>query len=151
MAFATKNDVVSGRKPVPTVSDACVAAPRFEQACVAADSALDNVGVIGILPAGYEPVLPMVVDTTGLGGSAAVSIGILDEATGDISTNAADGGAAWASAVSVGSAAVTQIAPTAAYVAVKKAEVDRKIAVKFTTVGSTAGTLGLTVPYRTGD
>lgn len=151
MAFASKNDTIAGRKPAPTVADACVAAPRFVQSCVAADSTLNNVGVIGILPAGYEPSLPMVVDTTGLGGSAAISIGILDEATGEISTKAEDGGAAWATGVAVGATAVAQVTPTAAYVAVKKAPVDRKIAVKFTVVGSADGTLGITVPYRPGD
>lgn len=148
MAFAKKNPTIAGQTPVPTVDDACVAAPKFSQDCLAADSALNNVGVIGILPAGYVPCLPMLVQTPGLGGTGAISIGILDEATGDISVKAADGGAAWAAAVSVGSAAATQVAPTAAYLGVQKSNADRKIAVKFTTAGGTAGALNLTVPYR---
>jgi hypothetical protein len=147
MAFATPNDTLAGRKPVPTFDDAQMVAPRFIQACVATDSALGNVGVIGILPAGATPTLPLLVDTTGLGGTAAISIGILNAAGTDISTDPADGGAAWAAGVVVGAAAATQVAPTAALLAVQKSDVDRLIAVKFTTAGSAAGTLGVTVPY----
>lgn len=147
MAFAKSNDTISGRKSVPTGSNVCVVAARFVQDCVAADSAANNVGVIGILPAGCVPVLPMLVKTSGLGASAAVSVGILDEATGDISTRAEDGGGAWAAAVAVGAAAAEQVAPTEAYLSVKLAQTDRKIAVKFTAAGSAVGTLELTVPY----
>lgn len=147
MPFATKNDVASGRVCAPTAADSCVVAPRFTQACVAADSALNNIGVIGILPAGYTPALPLVVATAGLGGTAAVSIGLLDEATGDISVKPADGGAAWATAVAVGTAAVASVPPTAALLAVTRSNVDRKIVVKFTTAGSAAGSLSVIVPY----
>lgn len=148
MAFTTENPWVAGRAPVPTQSDTNVSAPRFVQQMAVADSAASNVGVLGILPAGMTPALPMLVDTSGLGGSAAISIGILDEATGDLSTKAEDGGAVWAQAVAVGSAAVKQVEATAALLAVQPAQVDRWIAVKFSTQGSAAGTLGLTVPYR---
>jgi hypothetical protein len=148
MAFATKNDFMNGRLPVPTGDDTSISAPRFIQDCTAADSAADNVGVIGILPSDKTPVLPLIVGTSGLGGSAAISIGILDEDTGDISTKPEDGGAAWATGVAVGAAAVAQVAITAAMLAVKKSGLNRKIAVKFTAAGSAAGTLGITVPYR---
>ena len=60
-------------------------------------------------------------------------------------------GMSFVAGVAVGAAAVAQVAPTAAYIAVRKVGYDRKIVVKFTTVGSAAGTLGLTVPYRAGD
>lgn len=149
MAFANKNDTVAGRQPVPTASDMAIVAPRFEQVCVAADSTLNNVGVIGILPAGCVPCLPMVVGNTALGGSAAISVGLLNAAGNDLSTAADDGGAVWAAGVAVGAApAVVQVSPTAALMAVKPVGHDRKIAVKFTTAGSAGGTLHITVPMR---
>jgi len=148
MSFATRNNHISGRLPVPTGDDTSISAPRFVQDCVAADSAADNVGVIGILPAGVTPALPLLVDTTGLGGTAAISIGILDEDTGDISTKPEDGGGPWATGVAVGAAAVKQVDMTAAMLAVQKSDVDRKVSVKFTAAGSAAGTLGLTLFYR---
>lgn len=147
MSFASKNDTIAGRIPAPASSDSTVTAARFTQTLVTADSAANNVGVIGILPAGQVPSLPMLVSTSGLGGSAAISIGLLNAAGTDLSTDAADGGAVWAAAVAVGSAATADVAPTAALLAVKPAAVDRKIAVKFTTAGSAAGTLTLVVPY----
>jgi len=148
MAFAKQNDTIVGRTPVPTADDVDLVAPRFVQECVAADSAAANVGVIGILPAGCTPALPLLVDSTGLGGSAAISIGILNAAGTDLSTDASDGGGPWATGVAVGAASAAQVAPTAALLGVKKADHDRKIAVKFTAAGGSAGTLGLTVAYR---
>lgn len=147
MAFKDKNDVVAGRKPAPTPADCDVTMPAFTQACVAADSALNNVGAIGILPAGYLPKFASVDSLAGLGGTAAVSVGILNAAGTDISTAAEDGGAAWLTAQSVGSAAVGTITRTAAMATVKRSNVDRKIAVKFTTAGSDPGDLTVNLAY----
>lgn len=146
MPFASKNDWIAGRKPTVTQADTQIAAPRFTQTCVAADSALNNVGVIGILPAGFVPVMAL-VDSTGLGGTGAISLGALNAAGTDISTDAADGGAAWGSAVAVGTAGQVQVL-SAALSKVKPSAVDRQIAVKFTTAGGTAGELGVTLFYR---
>ncbi|THJ32404.1 hypothetical protein E8K88_11940 [Lampropedia aestuarii] len=148
MGFQTPNDWITGRKPVPTQSDTNISAPRFVQILAAADSAANNVGVIGILPAGTTPALPLLVDASALGGTAAISIGILNADGNDISTAAVDGGAAWATAVAVADAGAAQIEPTQALLAVKAAGYDRKIAVKFTAPGAAAGELGLTVAYR---
>jgi len=148
MSFEKPNDTIVGRKPVPTADDVDLVAPRFVQECTAADSAANNVGVIGILPAGCTPALPMLVDSTGLGGSAAISIGILNADGTDLSTDARDGGGPWAAGVAVGAAGASQVAPTAALLSVRKSGVDRQIAVKFTAAGGTAGALGLTVAYR---
>lgn len=147
MAFAQKNDVISNRKPAPTPSDCTLTVPAFTQNCVAADSALNNVGVIGILPAGCLPKFASVDSLTGLGGTAAVSVGILNAAGTDISTDAADGGAAWLTAQAVGTAAAGAITRTAAMAKVQRSTVDRKIAVKFTTAGSTAGELTVNLGY----
>lgn len=147
MAFATKNDTISNRKPAPTPADCNLTVASFTQVCVAADSALNNVGVIGILPAGYLPKFASVDSLAGLGGTAAVSVGILNAAGTDLSTEAADGGAAWLTAQGVGSAAVGTITRTAAMATVKRSNVDRKIAVKFTTAGSAPGDLTLNLAY----
>lgn len=147
MAFATKNDTISNRKPAPTPADCNLTVASFTQNCVAADSALNNVGVIGILPAGYLPKFAAVDSIAGLGGTAAVSVGVLNAAGTDLSTDAADGGAAWMTAQSVGSAAVGTITRTAAMASVKKSQKDRVIAVKFTTAGSAAGDLTVNLAY----
>jgi len=147
MAFANKNDVISNRVPAPTPADNDLTIPSFTQTCVPADSALNNVGVIGILPAGYLPKFASVDSLAGLGGTAAVSVGILNAAGTDISTAAEDGGAAWLTAQAVGSAAAGAITRTAAMAKVKRSNVDRKIAVKFTTAGSAAGDLTLNLAY----
>jgi len=147
MAFATKNDTISNRKPAPTPADCNLTVASFTQNCVAADSALNNVGVIGILPAGYLPKFAAVDSIAGLGGAAAVSVGVLNAAGTDLSTDAADGGAAWLTAQSVGSAAVGTITRTAAMASVKKSQKDRVIAVKFTTAGSAAGDLTVNLAY----
>ena len=146
MPFASKNDWIAGRKPPVTQADSNIAAPRFTQTCVAADSALNNVGVNGILPAGFVPVMAL-VDSTGLGGTGAVSLGVLNAAGSDISTAAEDGGAAWGTGVAVGTAGQVQVL-SAALTKVKPAAVDRQIAVKFTTAGGTAGELAVTLLYR---
>ena len=147
MTFASKNDVISNRVPAPTPADCDLTIPAFTQNCVTADSALNNVGVIGILPAGYLPKFASVDSLAGLGGTAAVSVGILNAAGTDISTAAEDGGAAWLTAQAVGSAAAGAITRTAAMAKVKRSNVDRKIAVKFTTAGSAAGDLTLNLAY----
>lgn len=147
MAFAQKNDVISNRKPAPTPADSALTVPAFTQNCVAADSALNNVGVIGILPAGCLPKFASVDSLTGLGGTAAVSVGILNAAGTDISTAAEDGGAAWLTAQAVGAATAGAITRTAAMAKVQRSTVDRKIAVKFTTAGSTAGDLTVNLGY----
>ncbi|MDR0273862.1 MAG: hypothetical protein LBI48_00660 [Burkholderiaceae bacterium] len=146
--FKQQNDTIAGRAPVPTADDVALVAPRFVQECAASDSASGNVGVIGILPAGCTPALPLIVDSTGLGGAAALSIGLLNAGGTDLSADASDGGGPWAADVAVGAAGAAQIAPTAALLAVQKTGHDRLIAVKFTAAGSAAGTLGLTVAYR---
>lgn len=147
MAFANKNDVVAGRKPAPTPADANVTMPAFTQQCVAADSVMNNVGVIGILPAGYLPKFAAVDSLSGLGGTAAVSVGILNAAGTDLSTDAADGGAAWLTAQAVGAAAAGALTRSAAMAKVQKSQKDRLIAVKFTTAGSTPGDLTVNLAY----
>lgn len=147
MPFAQKNDVISNRKPAPTPASCELTIPAFTQNCVAADSALNNVGVIGILPAGYLPKFASVDSLSGLGGTAAVSVGILNAAGTDISTDVADGGAAWLTAQAVGTAAAGAFSRSVAMAKVQRSTVDRKIAVKFTTAGSTAGDLTVNLAY----
>lgn len=147
MAFANKNDVVAGRKPAPTPADCDVTMPAFTQACVAADSALNNVGAIGILPAGYLPKFAAVDSISGLGGTAAVSVGVLNAAGTDLSTDAADGGAAWLTAQAVGTSAAGALTRSLAMAKVQRSTKDRILAVKFTTAGSAAGDLTVNLAY----
>ena len=147
MAFATKNDTISNRKPAPTPADCNLTVASFTQNCVAADSALNNVGVIGILPAGYLPKFAAVDSISGLGGTAAVSVGVLNAAGTDLSTDAADGGAAWLTAQAVGTSAAGALTRSLAMAKVQRSTKDRVIAVKFTTAGSAAGDLTVNLAY----
>ena len=147
MAFATKNDTISNRKPALTPADCNLTVASFTQQCVVADSALNNVGAIGILPAGYLPKFAAVDSISGLGGTAAVSVGVLNAAGTDLSTDAADGGAAWLTAQAVGTSAAGTLTRSLAMAKVQRSTKDRILAVKFTTAGSAAGDLTVNLAY----
>lgn len=154
MSFTNKNDYITGRKPVPTPAELDVVAVRFALDLATADLALNTIGQIGILPAGYVPVDVMVdADDIDSGAAAAVfQVGIWDGSGASLSTDAADGGGAWGD---TGTAVATAFTKTLTKTLnninkVASSSVDRKIGVKVTTAPTTAvaGTLGVTVLYR---
>lgn len=126
MAFAKPNDWAAGRCPAFTPADITVCAPRFRQEVTDADK--NEIGVIGILPAGCVPAMQMIVDAYKLGGK--IEIGILDEEAGELSHKEEDGGGKWAYAVELQADVATVVAPTLKLVHVKPVPYDRKIAVK---------------------
>lgn len=153
MAFANSNDYITGRKPVPTPAGGELLAVRFALDLGTADLALNDVGQIGILPAGCIPV-DVHVDGTDIDSSTAAvifQVGILNSGETDISTAAADGGAHWGATTAVNTAFHQRLTFNGnAMVTVAKAETDRKLALKVATAPTTAvaGTVGVTLFYR---
>lgn len=154
MAFTNSNDFITGRKPVPTPADCSVACQRFTVDLATGDLALNTIGQVGVLPAGYVPV-DVIVDGSDMDSSTAAAVfqvGILDAAGTAFSTAAVDGGAAWGD---TGAAVATAFTKTLTKTlnsmsTVTASTSDRKIGVKVTTAPTTAvaGTLGVTLLYR---
>lgn len=166
MAFANSNDYITGRKPVPTPQGAEVVATRFTLALGTADLALNDIGQIGILPAGCVPV-DVFVDGTDMDSSTAAmvfQVGIgnasLKDAAGAVSadvanslmsTVAGDGGGHWGVTASQNAAFNQRLTANGnAMALVTKSELNRGIVLKVATAPTTAvaGTVGVTVLYR---
>jgi hypothetical protein len=79
-----------------------------------------------------------------------MSFGVLNAAGTSLSTATDDGGAAWATGVTVGQAGGAVVPMSRALQRVNQAQADRKIGVSVTAGAATAaaGTLGLTLLYR---
>ena len=159
MAFSVSNDYLTGRRPVPTPAEADLVAVRFTLGLAAADLALNTIGAIGILPAGYVPH-QIIVDGDDLdsgAGAGVYQVGILNSAGTAFSTAAADGGALASGAQwgDTGTAVATAFRKVLtenqnALATVAPATTDRTIGLKVSTAPSTAvaGTIGVTVIYR---
>lgn len=163
MTFATKNDYITGRKPVPTECEVGMIAVRFAQSVAAGEMTLNALDNIGILPAGCVPV-GVIVDSDDLDSNGtptlAWAFGVSNAAVGsngtqgttptDISTAPADGGAAWATSVTTSQAGGQAQFYSKAISRVTPVGHDRYIVAKSTTAAATgaAGELGLTLLYR---
>lgn len=152
--FANSNDYLDGRKPVPTTESAhevlCV---DFTIELGTGDLDLNDIGAVGILPAGHVPVDVHVFadDLDSSTAALVLDVGVLDDAGTGISTDAADGGGKWGSTTAVNTAFHQRLTPYLANMANVTAEdTDREIAVKIATAPTTAvaGTLGLRLFYR---
>lgn len=154
MSFTNTNDFITGRKPVPTPAELDVVAVRFALDLTTADLALNTIGQVGILPAGYVPV-DVHIDGTDMdtgAGAGVYQVGIWDGSGASLSTATADGTGAWGD---TGTAVATAFSKPITRLLnninlVTPTTTDRKIGVKVTTAPSTAaaGTLGVTVLYR---
>lgn len=148
MAFTNSNDFLTGRKPAVFPAGGEVVAPRVTIDLVAADLDANDAGSVMILPAGCVPAGPLVYDSTDLDTNASptitASVGIMNAGDTDLDTVLVSGITASrdGTAVAVVSTALMALAP---------ASVDRRIGIKFTAAATTkaAGTVGLTLPYRT--
>lgn len=154
MSFTNTNDYIAGRKPVPTPMDQSVVAVRFAVDLATGDLALNTIGQVGILPAGYVPV-DAIIDGTDMDSGAAAAVfqlGIWDGSGASLSTAAADGGGAWGdTGAAVATAFSKNLSKTLNNIAtVQPATTDRKVGVKVTTAPTTAvaGTVGVTLLYR---
>lgn len=153
MAFTNSNDYITGRKPVPTPSGPEVVATRFEITLATGDLALNTIGQVGELPPGCVPV-DVIVDHDDLDSSTAAAIfqvGIWDGAGANLSTDAADGGAAWGATTAVNTAATQRLALSGVAMSrVTPTQTRRKLGMKVTTAPTTAvaGKFGITLLYR---
>jgi len=153
MAFVNKNDFLTGRKPIPTPAGGEVLSVRFALDLPTGDLALNDIGAVGILPAGCVPV-DVHVDATDMDSGAAamvLQVGICNAGETDLSTAAADGGAHWGVTTAANTAFHQRLTFNGtALVSVAKAETDRKVGVKVATAPTTAvaGTVGVTLFYR---
>lgn len=154
MAFTNSNDYITGRKPVPTPAELDVVAVRFTLDVTTGDLALNTIGQVGILPAGYVPV-DVDIDATDVdsgAGAAVFQVGIWDGASASLSAAAADGGGAWGdTGAAVATAFSKKMTRTLNNMNLVQASTsDRKLGVKVTTAPSAAvaGTLGVTLFYR---
>lgn len=146
MAFTNSNDRLTGRKPALFPAGGEVVAQRDEIALVAADLDANDAGSVTILPAGCE-LVGIVYDSDDLDTNASptivASVGLMNEAEGDLATVLAAGITA-----SQDGTAVQVVTP--AMVRLAASTSDRKIGVKFTAAAATkaAGTVGLTLLMR---
>lgn len=153
MAFTNSNDYISGRKPVPTPSGSEVLATRFTIDLATGDLVLNDIGQVGILPAGCVPV-DLIIDGGDPDASTAALVmqfGIWDGSGANLSTAAADGGAHWGVSQAVTAAFTQQLTMNGQAMAlVTAAATDRKLGMKVTTAPTTAQafTLGVTLLYR---
>lgn len=153
MPFTNSNDYLTGRKPTVFPAGAEVVAVRYPIALVAADLDENDIGAVGILPAGCVPV-GVLVDSDDLDTNAApaiaLSVGVLNGDGDDLSTAAADGGAAWGTGLTVAQAGGQVQVLSKALARVAATGVDRTVALKVTTAAATkaAGTVGVTLLYR---
>lgn len=166
--YTGSNDYLDGRKPVPTSESAHeVLATRFTLAMATTDLDINDIGAIGILPAGHVPV-GMRIDGSDMDSSTAAlifKVGIGNKALRDaagavsadakntlISTIAADGGGAWGdSGAAVNTAFDRDLTRTLNNMnAVTAVDYDRIIVAQTQAAATTAvaGTLGVTLFYR---
>ncbi len=144
--FTNSNDYLDGRKPTITCDCSEVAAVRYPLALVAADLDANDIGAVGILPAGTVPVA-LYLDSDDLDTNntptLVASVGLLNAAGTDLEV-------VWGSGLTVcqtgGQVAGVskELARTAA------AAGDRKVGIKFTAGAATkaAGEVGVTLAYR---
>ena len=158
--FKASNDFLVGRKPVPTPAGIETIHQRFDLSLAASDLTLNNIGNIGILPAGCIPV-GLVVDSDKLdnGTTLDFSIGVsnasvVDNVQGDtptdISVLSKDGGAAWGTGVVVSRAGGQVAVFSKALARVQPVDYDRYVVLKATAAAATAapGEIGVTLAYR---
>ena len=153
MAFSGTNGYITGTLPVRVPSGPEICAMRFELAMATGDVDLNDIGQIGVLPAGCVPV-DVTVDFTDPDASTAaivMQVGIWDGSGASLSTATADGGAHWGVTQASTAAATQKLTLNGrAMASVTKTDTDRKLGVKVTTAPTTAQafTLGVTLLYR---
>lgn len=152
MAFANSNDFLTGRKPAVTADDTCVVAVRYAVQLTTADLTANNVGAVGILPAGHVPVA-MYVDADDLDANATpalvLEVGVLNDAGNALSTDPLDGGAPWGTGITIGQTGGQVAVTSKALSRVSAKSSNRRIGVRVATAPATAaaGQIGVTLLY----
>ena len=149
-----QSEYAKGRLPTRISQGSDLVPLHYECAVPASGDGTASGDIIemGVLPAGHVPV-DVIYSATDLDSGTpghAVSFGVLNAAKDDISTDAADGGAVWASGLTIGQAGTLARQSTAAIHAVVPSAANRSLGYKVTTVSGTkaAGTIRVTVLAR---
>ena len=153
MAIVKSNTLLGTTPPIQTI-DCGVVTVREKVALTAAQVAANNVVEMAILPAGCVPI-GYVLDSDDMDTATGLTmdLGVVNAGETAISAAAADGGAKWVTASTLGQAGgiLLHTASKAAYDilgAVTPVDFDRKIGVVFPAVGtSAAGNLRLELSY----
>lgn len=144
--FKQLSPVAAGYLCALTPSGSELLAGRFMQVVDSSD-AVGTVGIVGVLPAGCLPYAVSVkADVLGAGFKA--SFGLANAAGTDISTAAADGGAAWITDDTTGAAGGYVQVASPALGKVVPVDHDRFIVMKVTGAAVNAGQAGLTLLYH---
>lgn len=146
MGFKNLSAVAAGYQTPITPAGSEVVAGRFMQP-VAAAEASGTFGVVGILPAGCVPV-DMFVKADALGAGFKASVGLINAAGTDISTAAADGGAAWVTDDTTGVAGGYVRVAAPALGKVEPVDHDRAIVIKLGAAAVAAGQVGISLLYH---
>ena len=149
-----KSLYAQGRLPTPISQGSDLVALPFECAIPATGdgTALNDIIEMGVLPAGHVPV-DVIYSSTDLdtgGPTIALSFGVLNAGKTDISTDAADGGAAWATALTIAQGGTLARQTANVLNSVAPSAAPRSLGYKVTTAATTkaAGTLRATVICR---
>ena len=148
-----KTNYANGIYPMPSASDSNVLAVRMEYSLAAA-LALNDVMYMGDLTSNHLPVDFMLdSDDLDTGGAPAVvlAVGIINATDNGLSTDAADGGAAWLAGSTIGQAGGMARPTTNVLSRVAASESSRRIGVHVSTApatGATTGKVGLMFQYR---
>lgn len=151
--FTNTNDYMTGRKPIPTGCEIDLLAVRFPIAALAADLTLGNIAQIGALPAGHIPV-GVIVDSDDLDTNptptVVLEVGLIDPATGNLSTLAADGGGSFGTTTIAQGGGQAQIYSKAIARVQPDPTKSRTLAIKVNAAAATAaaGEIGVTLLYR---
>lgn len=157
-AAIASNDYLTGRQQCVQGSDNSVLAQRFTTTLLLADLAAAQVGALGILPAGHVPTM-VEIDAAQLDSNGAptltYSLGVMNPLATAISVLPADGGAAWATGLTIGRTAGGSASgpiPSRPLKLVTQTQVDRQIGIQITGAAATAvsGSIAVTVHYRPG-
>lgn len=144
-----------GKLPTPISQGSDLVVLPFECAVPATGdgTAVNDIIEMGVLPAGHVPV-DVIYSATDLDsgtGTHAVSFGVLNAGKTDLSTDAADGGAAWDTAIAVGATGVLARAAAASPIhKVLPSTAPRALGFKVTTASNVkaAGTIRAFVVCR---
>lgn len=145
MAFTNSNDILDGRAPTVFPSGSEVVVQPASIALLTGDLTLNNIGAVGVLPAGCVPVA-MYVDSAELDSGTntiTLDIGLLNDAGTDFDTTFATG-------LTVAQAGGVVQVLSANLLRLAKASGDRKIGVKVSAAPNVAqaGSVFIHTHYR---
>ena len=146
MSFQHTNDYLLGYKPTVFPAGAEVVSVRYAIDLTTSDLDLNDVGAVGILPAGCIPV-GLTLDADDLDAHAtptlSTTVGLLNPSQTDIQVS-------FASGVTLGQSSAAKVIESVAMMRLTPSSADRILGLKVTTAAATkqAGQIGMTLFYK---